>query len=78
MTADDPADGDTEGLHQEIALEKTEGQLLDQVRMALQRIDEGTFGHCVDCGRPIAAERLEALPHTSRCVDCERSVESGS
>jgi DnaK suppressor protein len=73
-----PADSDTEGLQQEIALEKTEGQLLDQVRMALQRIDEGTFGQCVDCGEPIAAERLDALPQTPRCIDCERSFESGT
>lgn len=70
------ADNDTEGLDQEIALDKTEGQLLDAVRMALRRIDEGTFGQCVDCGGSIGDERLDALPHTARCIECERRVET--
>lgn len=38
---------------------------------ALARIDEGTYGVCVDCGRPIAPGRLEARPTAMRCIDCE-------
>jgi RNA polymerase-binding transcription factor DksA len=37
---------------------------------ALRRIDEGTFGRCERCGEPIAPERLEAIPHTRRCINC--------
>src|SRR5437867_498178 len=58
-----PADRDSEGLDSEIAVATTEGEILEQVRSALQRIDEGSFGHCVECGQPIPAERLEAVPY---------------
>lgn len=42
-------------------------QTLTQVRDALRRIDEGTFGKCIDCGRPIEPARLEAIPWTPYC-----------
>ncbi|MCU1499671.1 MAG: TraR/DksA family transcriptional regulator [Acidimicrobiales bacterium] len=37
---------------------------------ALRRLDEGTYGVCTVCGRPIGAERLAAVPGTDTCVDC--------
>lgn len=37
---------------------------------ALARIDEGSYGTCAECGRPIGEERLEALPGAVRCFDC--------
>jgi DnaK suppressor protein len=40
---------------------------LQQVRAALQRIDDGTYGYCIDCGRAIGEARLEALPWTPYC-----------
>ncbi|GCE49639.1 TraR/DksA family transcriptional regulator [Thermosporothrix hazakensis] len=47
--------------------------LLAEVQDALKRIDEGTYGRCVDCGQPIPEKRLEAMPWASRCVkDAER------
>jgi DnaK suppressor protein len=45
---------------------------LQDVQSALWRIDEGTYGHCVDCGTPIPFERLEILPQTARCLPCQR------
>jgi len=42
------------------------------VDQALARIDDGTFGTCQDCGRPIGADRIEALPWAARCIDCQR------
>ena len=42
---------------------------------ALARIEQGTFGTCVRCGRPIAEERLEALPYAELCIDCKRETE---
>jgi RNA polymerase-binding protein DksA len=45
---------------------------LEQVQAALVRFDEGRFGICVDCGKPIEEERLEALPFTSVCIACAR------
>jgi len=44
-----------------------EWQTLVQVREALQRIQDGTFGNCVDCGRLIEISRLEAIPWTPYC-----------
>lgn len=46
---------------------------LEQVELALERVREGTYGKCEDCGRRIAAERLEALPTARRCIECERA-----
>jgi DnaK suppressor protein len=51
--------------------ERTENQLA-QVEAALARIDEGTFGMCRRCGKPIASERLGALPWAALCIDCQR------
>jgi DnaK suppressor protein len=45
------------------------------VEDALQRIDAGTYGTCVDCGRAIAARRLDATPHAARCLSCQRRAE---
>jgi DnaK suppressor protein len=52
-----------------VALEESAlaAQTLSEVRDALRRIDEGTFGKCVDCGRPIEPARLEAIPWTPYC-----------
>jgi RNA polymerase-binding transcription factor len=41
---------------------------LEEVERALQKLDEGTYGVCDDCGEPIAPERLEAIPWTALCV----------
>ena len=40
------------------------------IEAALKRIDTGTFGTCSVCGKPIAPERLEALPWAADCIDC--------
>jgi DnaK suppressor protein len=40
-----------------------------QVRDALQRIEKGTYGRCVECGRPIEAHRLGSVPWTPYCLD---------
>ncbi len=46
-----------------------EGELTE-VRAALARIDDGSYGICVGCGAPIPAGRLEARPMATRCVGC--------
>lgn len=47
---------------------------LDDVEHALQRMRWGTYGLCENCGRPIPAERLEALPSARLCVECKQKV----
>lgn len=49
---------------------------LERVRAALARLDAGTYGRCVDCGRQLPDERLEARPEAERCVDCQQRAES--
>ena len=58
-------------------LEENSEQALAQIDDALQRIEDGTFGTCRTCGRPIAPERLEAMPWATQCIDCKRKDERG-
>jgi RNA polymerase-binding transcription factor DksA len=49
--------------------------LIEKVERALGRIDDGSYGRCEACGKPIEAERLDALPYTTLClVDARRRV----
>jgi RNA polymerase-binding transcription factor DksA len=47
-------------------------ELIDKVEHALARIDAGGFGRCEVCGGPIEAERLDALPYATLCLDDAR------
>jgi DnaK suppressor protein len=46
-----------------------EFQMLTEVRDALQRIEDGTYGKCINCGREIEPARLEAVPWTPYCLE---------
>ena len=48
---------------------------LREVDHALERMDEGTYGICERCGKPINPERLEALPSATFCIDCKAIVD---
>ena len=43
---------------------------LDQIRVALSRMESGSYGICSTCGRPIGAKRLAAVPSALTCVGC--------
>lgn len=43
---------------------------IQQIRFALFRIENGTYGICAKCGKEISAARLEARPIATRCIDC--------
>ncbi|MDQ4133725.1 MAG: TraR/DksA C4-type zinc finger protein [Actinomycetota bacterium] len=62
-------------------LEQVEAELAD-VEHAIRRLDEGTYGTCEACGRPISPERLEAMPATRLChehqLEAEREARAGS
>ena len=49
----------------------------EAIDAALTRMDDGSYAVCVSCGQPIGAERLEALPWTTQCIDCKRKEERG-
>ena len=56
-------------------LEDNAEAVLSAIDSALKRIDEGTYGACRICGRPIGEERLEARPWTDLCIDDARAQE---
>jgi RNA polymerase-binding protein DksA len=58
-------------------LEDNSTHVLSEIDAALARIDAGTFGTCQACGRPIGAERLEALPWATLCIEDKRKQERG-
>jgi RNA polymerase-binding transcription factor DksA len=73
-----PGDEGTETFEQELD-EAKRAILHDErgiVQQALQRLEEGQYGICVDCGREIPAERLKAQPEAIRCVDDQRRFEA--
>ena len=61
----------------DLALRDHNEQHLAAVEAALARLDDGTYGACLRCGRPIAPERLEALPWAAHCIECQRMVGRG-
>lgn len=48
-----------------------ETKFLSYLDAALKRIEDGTYGYCIDCGKVIEKGRLEAVPHTQHCVNCK-------
>lgn len=69
----DPADAGTnlsEADRSEAVMSAAKQQR-SEVAGALARIENGTYGTCVDCGKPIPEGRLEARPEAARCVACQ-------
>jgi DnaK suppressor protein len=48
-----------------------------ELEHALERLEEGSYGICESCGKPIDLERLEALPQTELCIECARKADPG-
>jgi RNA polymerase-binding protein DksA len=73
------ADTATETYDRELdyTLEENSEHVLADIDAALKRIDDGTYGTCTNCGKPIAPERLEARPWATLCIDCQREQERG-
>ena len=57
------------------ALIQMKGETLNRIDEALSRFEDGTYGHCVECGEDIARPRLRALPFAVRCKNCEQGRE---
>jgi RNA polymerase-binding transcription factor DksA len=74
------ADLGSDMFEQELSLDLLENKdaLLEQTAAALERIDQGAFGRCQECGAEIPRDRLEALPYTPYCVACARKVQEGA
>lgn len=59
----------------ELSITNNAKDLLDQSRLALRRIDEGTYGDCDSCGQPIGKMRLQAFPRATLCMTCKQKQE---
>jgi RNA polymerase-binding protein DksA len=73
------ADTATETVEREIGntLELHDERLLVAIDAALDRIEAGAYGKCVNCGAHIPEERLEAMPWATLCIECKRKEERG-
>ena len=61
----------------ELAMRERANLHLEAVDGALARLDDGSYGVCLRCGRPIVAGRLEALPWAAHCIECQTIVDRG-
>ena len=75
----DAADQAVQSYQKELLfLQGTQGHSqLSQVRSALERLEGGTFGECLQCGEPIGEKRLDAVPWTPNCIACQEKIERG-
>jgi DnaK suppressor protein len=78
-TAQDIADRAASSYNKEFLFSQSNNdrQLLQMVEGALARIREGSFGECISCGREINPKRLEAVPWTRHCIECQEKLEQG-
>ena len=60
----------------EFALLQMKAGTLNRIDAALRRLDEGSYGNCIQCGDEIAEARLRALPFAVRCKGCEEALET--
>lgn len=58
-----------------LRLRDRERKLLKKIDDALERLDEGKFGECNECGETIGLARLKARPVASLCIDCKEEQE---
>src|SRR5438876_7043261 len=64
-------------LHVRLALKQTDSKLLRGIEEAIHRIDQGTYGICMECENEIAPARLEAVPWTRVCIGCKAKQQNG-
>nr|WP_319495447.1 RNA polymerase-binding protein DksA [uncultured Desulfobacter sp.] len=60
----------------ELRIRDREHKLIKKIKNALERIENGTFGHCETCEEDISIARLKARPVTTQCIKCKTREES--
>ena len=60
-----------------IANQQQTSDMLNGIELALHRIDDDSYGDCLECGEPIAYARLQAQPFARLCIDCQSARETG-
>lgn len=74
----DPGESSEQGIQEDIefALIQMKAETLNKINEALNRLEEGSYGNCFECGEEISQPRLRALPFAVRCRDCEEAREN--
>ncbi len=74
---DDQADAGSKTFEreQELSIANNRRDLLVQMERAMERLDQGTYGHCESCSQPIMKARLQAFPSATLCVRCKQREE---
>lgn len=75
----DPADMAANAYTKELlmSMSTNDRQLLQSIDTALERIGNGGYGKCANCGQPIQEKRLEAVPWARHCIRCQDLIERG-
>ena len=73
------ADLGTDNFEQEftLSLMESDAGILDKIEAALERVEEGSYGQCEECGAKIPKTRLNAIPYATMCVKCASEYERG-
>ena len=76
-TAQDPADQASAAIFETVqnSLQNNELEEYKMILKALEMIEQGTYGLCIDCDQKIADRRLQSFPNASRCVGCQEKAE---
>ena len=71
------ADMSADAYEREVSMNivSSEQEVLYQIDDALKRMEEGTYGVCGQCNKPITMSRLKAVPYASLCIQCQRDKE---
>jgi DnaK suppressor protein len=74
---ENPAEAGTATFEREkhLSIANNVQDLIDKSNKALAKIEEGSYGICESCGKPISADRLKALPHALMCIECKKAEE---
>jgi DnaK suppressor protein len=75
--ASDPMELASNGFDRDflLRLRDRERKLMIKIKEALERIEDGTFGICEECGEKISVKRLRARPMATLCIDCKHEQE---
>ncbi|MCD6539522.1 MAG: TraR/DksA C4-type zinc finger protein [Candidatus Omnitrophica bacterium] len=61
-----------------LGLASNETQILREIDLALRKIEDGSYGICESCGKPIPKRRLDVLPYVRFCTKCQENIEKQS
>lgn len=77
LTHKNIADNATIDQFQELAIQLSEKEISDfkEIEQALQRLNDGTYGRCLECEEDINWQRLVAIPETAFCRECKKALE---